>query len=175
MRKKLLVVTALFLFGALSLSARPINIFGGAGIAFSDVEGLFFDVGAEMKLSSNFWAQILFDYYLNPTGLDIPGVDDSMYGINLYGVYKYKMTNQMNLFAKAGAHVTTLRASAQVMGITVAVTDTNFGLGAGAGIEIKVGSNMFVLAGGTIKFLFAEGDTATWFKLYGGFGFQVGK
>lgn len=175
MRKKLVLVTALLFLGALSLSAKPINVFGGAGVAFSDVEGLFFDVGAEMQLANNLWGQILFDYYLNPMGVDIPGINDSMYGVNLYGVYKRPMDNKMNLFAKAGAHITTLKASVNVMGINVAATDTNFGLGAGAGIEYKFSGNLFAYAGGTIKFLFAEGDTATWFKIYGGIGFKVGE
>lgn len=174
MRKTLVFVTILVFICALSLSAAPINVFANAGIAFSDIEGLFFDVGAEMQLSGPIWGQVSFDYYLNPMD-DVEGIDSSVYGINLYGVYKKEMNDKMNIFGKAGVHLTTAKVSGTFMGIDFSASDTDFGIGGGAGIEYKLADKMFLLAGATMKMLFAEGDTANWFKIYGGFCYQVGK
>ncbi len=170
MKKKMIFFTIVLFIATLSLSAAPINIFGNVGMAFSDFEGLFFDVGAEMQLADNFWAQVLFDYYLNPSGEDLAeGVDDSAYGINLYGVYKFGGSDTMNFFAKAGVHYTTYEIGFFGLGIS----ESKFGVAGGAGVEFKMGNNMALVFGGTYKTLFAE-DTLGWFKIYGGINFKVG-
>lgn len=172
MRKTFVFVTILLFLGVFSVSAAPINVFGNVGIALDDLEGLFFDIGAERQLSGPWWAQVVVDYYLNPSGEDMPvGVNDSAYGGYLYGVYKYAMNPKTNFFIKGGFGYTTLKIAA--MGLSV--TESAFGLGAGAGFEYKIGPKMAILAGATYKSMFFEGETGTTFKLYGGFSYQVGQ
>ena len=174
MRKTLVLVTVVLFIGAFSLSAAPINIFGNAGFATSsDVvcKKLFLDIGAEMQLSGPIWGQAVFDYYLNPTGEPMPpGVNDSAYGGFLYGVYKYAMNPKTNFFVKGGVGYTTLKLSAG----GASLSESAFGLGGGAGVEIKFGPKMAILAGGTFKSIFFEGETQNFFKIYGGFSYQVG-
>jgi opacity protein-like surface antigen len=172
MKKTLVLVTVVLFIGAFSLSATPINIFGNFGIAMSDFEGMFMDIGAEMQLSGPLWGQVVFDYYFNPSGADMPaGVTDSAYGGFLYGVYKNTMNDTMTLFAKAGVGYTTYEISFLGIGISASA----FGIGGGAGIEYKVGPKMAILAGGTFKALFDEGETLNIFKIYAGLSYQVGK
>ncbi|MCK5056094.1 MAG: outer membrane beta-barrel protein [Candidatus Aminicenantes bacterium] len=171
MRKTLVLVTVVLFICAFSLSAAPINIFGNFGLAMSDFEGMFLDIGAEMQLSGPIWGQVVFDYYLSPSGLDMPaGMSDSAYGGFFYGVFKNTMNDTMTLFAKAGVGYTTYEISYLGFGISASA----FGLGGGAGIEYKVGPKMAILAGGTFKTLFDEGDTLKIFKIYCGFSYQVG-
>ena len=82
MKKVLVLVTALLLVGVVSLSAKPINVFVNGGMAFSDFEGAFIDLGAEMQIKGNIWGQVLIDSYLSPSGVDLPaGADESAVGI----------------------------------------------------------------------------------------------
>jgi opacity protein-like surface antigen len=177
MKRILLCITLVMFLGVIttSLSAgdKKINLFGNVGIATSDVEGLFVDVGAELQFTNNIYGQLLFDYYFNPTGEDIEGVNDSAYGFNLYGVYKFSSSSALNLFVKAGVHYTTIKASAEAYGISVSVSDSDFGIGGGLGIEYSLSEKMALLLGGTVKVIFSEGETGTWFKFYGGFNFQL--
>ena len=171
MKKMLVFVTVVLFIGAFSLSAAPINIFGNLGIATSDFEGMFMDIGAEMQLSGPIWGQVVFDYYFNPSGANLPaGVSDSAYGGFLYGVFKNAMNNKTNLFAKAGVGYTTYEISFLGIGVSASA----FGLGGGAGIEYKVAPKMAILAGGTFKMLFDEGETMNIFKIYVGLSYQVG-
>jgi hypothetical protein len=172
MKKTLVLVAALLFFGVFSMSAAPINIFGNVGVAMSDFEGMFIDVGGEMQLSGPIWGQVVFDYYLNPSGVTMPaGMSDSAYGGFLYGVYKYGMNPKSNFFVKAGVGYTTYEINFLGFGISASA----FGIGGGAGIEYKIGPKMAVLAGGTFKMLFDEGETLNIFKIYGGFSYQIGK
>ncbi len=158
---------------SLSAEKKAINLFGNVGVAAADFEGMFFDVGAELQLSENIYGQLLFDYYLNPTGLDLEGVDDSAYGINLYGVYKFKSSGNLNLFVKAGIHYTTVEATAEVWGVQVTAESSDFGIGGGLGLEYSLSEKMALVFGATGKLIFSEGDTGNWFKFYGGLNFRL--
>jgi len=160
----------------LSLPAQDegrMNVIGSLGFAVSDFEGLFLDIGAELQFSDKFYGQLLFDYYSNPLPESLPaGVNDSAYGINLYGVLKHSSSEKLNLFAKAGLHYTTIKLSASSGGITVSGTTGDFGVGGGAGIEYILNDKLTLLFGATVKFIFAE-DTGTWFKFYSGVSYRV--
>lgn len=175
MKKFLVFIVMVSLLSVGSLAAedgKKINLFANAGIAFSDFEGLFVDLGAEMQINGPIWAQILLDYYANPSGVDIPGVSDTAYGFNLYGVYKIGKSEKMNLFAKAGVHYTTVKASTNVLGIEISASESKFGIAGGAGLEMKLGQKLFLLAGATVKTIFTE-ETGTWFKVYAGVGIPL--
>jgi len=173
MKKILSCVTVLVVLAAMSTSLCAVNIFGNVGLATSDVEGLFVDIGAELKLSNNFYGQVLFDYYFSPIGEDIPGLDDSAYGFNLYGVYKFTGSESLNLFAKAGVHYTTVKMSASTGGVTFSAESSDFGIGGGLGIEYSMSENVALVLGATAKLIFSEGDTGNWFKFYGGVNFRL--
>ena len=110
MKRILACITVLVVLSAMSTSLYAVNLFGNVGLAASDLDGLFFDVGVEVKITNNFYGQVLFDYYFSPTGEDIEGLDDSAYGFNLYGVYKFTGSGPLNLFAKAGASTSSGRS-----------------------------------------------------------------
>ena len=178
MKRILVSLTVIMFLAAMTTSLgasdkKEINLFGNIGLAASDIEGLFFDVGAELQLANNFYAQFLFDYYFNPTGEDIEGVDDSAYGFNLYGVYKTSGESNLRFFAKAGVHYTTVKASASYEGISISAESSDFGIGGGVGLEYKMGESVALVLGTTGKLIFSEGDTGTWFKFYGGVNFTV--
>ena len=173
MKKILACVTVLVVVSAMSTSLYAFNLFGNVGLATSDLEGLFVDVGAEVKLSNNFYGQVLFDYYFNPTGEDIEGLDDSAYGFNLYGVYKFTGSGPLNLFAKAGVHYTTIKMSASGGGVTVSAESSDFGLAGGLGVEYALSEQAALVLGATAKLIFTEGETGNWFKFYGGINFRL--
>jgi len=176
--KKTLILVMLIVFTAaftLNLSAdegKKMNVFGGLGFALADFEGLFFDIGAEMQITSHIYGQLLFDYYFSPNPDGIEGVNDSAYGINLYAVYKHKSSDTLNIFAKAGVHYTTVKASASGAGYSISVTSSDFGIAGGGGIEYVLNDKLALMFGGTLKLIFAE-DTGTWFKIYGGISYRV--
>jgi hypothetical protein len=173
MKKILACITVLTILATMTTSLSAINIFGNLGYASSDLEGLFFDVGAETKLFQNFYGQFLFDYYFNPTGEDIDGVDDSAYGFNLYMVYKFTGSSSLNLFAKAGIHYTTIKFSASEGGISVSAEDSDFGIGGGVGLEYSLSEQFALVFGVTIKIIFSEVETGNWYKYYGGINFRL--
>lgn len=173
MKKVCIMLTFLFLFSILSFSAlkKPVYepktvVFGDLGFAVSDIEGLFLDAGLQYGLSKNLFAEFMVDYYLKPWGSD---ADGNAFGLNLNGVYKYNLQENLNLFAKAGVNFTFSKASDEVLGQTYSVTSNDFGLNFGGGIEYLLSESMGIRAGGTFKLIFAEGETASWFKFYGGF------
>jgi outer membrane protein W len=156
---------------------RQINLFGGIGFAVSDYEGLVLDIGTEFQITHAFFAQFSIDYYTNPLGADVDtslgAVDFSVVGFNLYGVYKVSPSERLNLFAKAGIHYTTLKASATVDGfLDVSETDSDFGAAGGIGIQYFFNYRLGIVFGGTGKLLFA-GDTLNWFKIYSGVIYRI--
>jgi hypothetical protein len=177
MKKIVLYVTVLMLFMVMSTSLaagdKKINLLGNLGLATSDFEGLFFDVGAEFQFTNNLFAQLLFDYYFNPAGEDIPGIDDSAYGFNLYGVYKFSSSSKLNLFAKAGVHYTTVKLSADLGGMTGSIEESDFGIGGGLGVELSLGEKVALVFGSTVKLLFSDEENLTWYKFYGGINFTI--
>lgn len=173
MKKFCVATLVLMLFTVLSFSASQksayepkTTVFGDLGFAASDVEGLFMDAGLQYGLSKNLFAEFLVDYYLKPWGSD---ADGSAFGLNLNGVYKFNLQESLNFFTKAGVNFTFSKATSDIYGQTYSVTSNDFGLNAGCGIEYLLSEAMGVRLGVTYKLLFTEGETATWFKIYGGF------
>jgi opacity protein-like surface antigen len=142
------------------------TLFGDVGLAVSDFEGLFFDAGVQYGLSKNLFAEFLFEYYLDPAGSE---ADSSAYGLNLNGVYKLELSKGMNAFFKAG--VCLIHTSVTFLGMSVG--DSDIGFNAGGGVEYELSKTMGLRGGATMKISFAEGETSTFFKLYGGFFYRI--
>jgi len=168
--KKTILFTLMFMlvtaggFSAVKQSAaKPeMLVFGDVGLAVSDFEGLFFDAGFQYGFTPKLFAEALFEYYFSPAG---SGVDSSAWGLNLNGVYKHELSEGMKLFAKAG--VCLIHTSVTFMGFSAGNSDIGFN--AGGGLEYALNDTMGLRGGATMKISFAEGDTATFFKLYAGF------
>jgi hypothetical protein len=162
-----ILLTAIGFSAAKKYTPEPkMVVFGDLGLAVSDFEGLFFDAGLQYGLSRNLFAEFLFEYYLDPAGAD---ADSSAYGLNLNGVYKLELADNMNAFFKAG--VCLITTSVTVMGFSGSNSDIGFN--AGGGIEYALSKTMGLRGGATMKISFAEGETSTFFKLYGGFYFKL--
>ncbi len=176
MKKSFIMVTLLFVLTALTVSQpgsgrRNVSVIGSVGTAVSDFEGAFFDVGVEIRTVGNFYLQFLYDYYLNPTGVNVDGVNSSAYGFNLFAVYKFKLSKKLNLFTKVGANYTTVKAS--VSSPRVSASNSDFGAGTGAGFEFNLNKNTGILLGGTAKTIISESGAGIWFKIYCGISFRL--
>jgi len=164
--KKIILFTVMFMlvaaggFSAVKKSAAKPDmlIFGDVGLAVSDFEGLFFDAGFQYGFTPKLFAEALFEYYLSPAG---SGIDSSAWGLNLNGVYKHELSDGLKLFGKAG--ICLIHTSVYSFG------NSDIGFNAGGGVEYALNDTMGLRGGATVKMSFAEGDTATFFKLYAGF------
>lgn len=169
MKKILPVVICVLLLFSFAFAAgekggeKPdMQVFGDLGLAVSDFEGLFLDAGFQYGFTPKLFAEGLFEYYFNPAG---SGFDSSAWGLNLNGVYKHGLSDDMTLFAKAG--ICLIHTSVTVMGFSG--SDSDIGFNAGGGIEYALNEKMGLRGGATLKVSFAEEDTGTFFKLYAGF------
>ncbi len=168
--KKILVLAMLILFVvSVSLPAAGQGkrhiVFAGTGVAVSNLEGLFFDIGVEKRFFGNFYGQFLFDYYLNPFKSFSP-IDSYAYGLNFYGVYKIPASDRIYFCLKTGFHITSWKKEWDVTRIEIR---TDYGFAGGGGIEYHLNDRAFIYSGATVKWAFDELTISDkWVKLYGG-------
>jgi len=184
MKKVFLSLLLVVLVSGLTFGAPPkkakvadekgsISLFFDAGIAFSDFEGLFLEAGGQYAFTPKIFGEFLFDFYLNPAGESGEGVSSKAYGFNFNAVYKHPLSRGLNLFGKAGINLTITSVSFSFWGQDFSESDSNFGLNFGGGVEYGVSEQMAIRGGLTFKIAFAEGETGTWFKLYGGVSYKL--
>lgn len=116
---KKMMIFALVLFLALSVSAekkkKEFNILGGVSFAFSDLEGVVLDLGAELELSRDFFLQFMINSYLGDQGgnyiyyqsghVYAPlSIGTQPFGLNFYGLYKVRVSRNSRIFGKAGVN-----------------------------------------------------------------------
>ncbi|MCP4216320.1 MAG: outer membrane beta-barrel protein [bacterium] len=150
-----------------------IGVIGCAGTSVSDFKGSFFDVGLEVRFSGNFYFQFLVDTYSEPAALgefSAVGLNSSAYGANVYGVYKFSVSQKLSLFTKLGVSYTRLKTSSSP-GLSITMGD--FGAGAGAGLEFRLSKKVNFVMGGTVKALIADSGAGTWLKFYSGLSFRL--
>lgn len=167
MKKLLLTVLTVALLASTGFAAggkdeAEMQVFGDLGLAVSDFEGLFFDAGFQYGFTPKLFGEALFEYYFSPAG---GGADSSAWGLNLNGVYKHGLSDKLTAFAKAG--ICLISTSVTFMGFEGSDSDLGFNLG--GGVEYAMNEKMGLRGGATLKLSFAEGETGTFFKLYGGF------
>jgi opacity protein-like surface antigen len=104
--------------------------------------------------------------------VDVEGVGTSAYGLNLYGVFKQPLSDNLKLFAKAGVNYTVVEGSIQLFGVNFTEAQSKFGVGGGFGGEYALTEKLSLLLGATVKLIFAE-ETGTWFKIYGGVSYRL--
>lgn len=186
MRKMILipVIFAALLLGTVSSAGAEINIFGGVGFAFSDIEGLLVDLGAELQLTKGFYMQFEVDthigdqggnnyYYLNDGYIGSPmRVGTQPYGVSLFGVYKVPVSRNMKIFGKVGLHAAFHLGNVYREDYGYYDYYGNYeytyyddsgprksglGTGFGIGIEQRLTDKLALVLGGTYKILFDEG------------------
>jgi hypothetical protein len=183
--KKVIIITVLFavvLLNPVPSAGAEINIFGGVGFAFSDVEGVLIELGAEMRLTKGFYMQLMVDtylddrarssyYYLGDGYIGSPiTIGTRPYGINFFGVYKVPISRNWKVFGKAGIH-----AAFNLSNVYRGYYDfygyydyyyyyddsgpekNGVGTAFGIGIEHRLTKKLSLLVGGTFKMLFDEG------------------
>lgn len=182
--KKVLIILVVFGLMAnvspLFSSAKSVSLFANAGVAASDFEGMFFDVGVEFQSNKHLSWQLSFDYYIEPYG-DLAFIDkNKAYGPNVYVVYKLHHNEKLSFFGKAGVNYTfvesemnlNLDINGEPMNLSIEGTSSSFGIGVGAGIEYHLNDTISLVTGVTYKRLLSEGG-ANWFKFYGGVSYTL--
>jgi len=165
----LLVVMILSLGLGLNADDKELNVLADLGFAFSDVEGLFFDLGIEKQFKQNLFALLYLDYYFNPTGENFGayGIDASLtlMGINLGAVYKSQLNEKIKWFLRAGLLLAISKATVTFLGYKTSDSASDFGIFGGAGIEYLLSPKLALMAGVALHMVFSDG-TGTWFKLF---------
>ena len=105
----MIIVATLILSLGTGLKAedKELNLMANLGFSFSDVEGLFIDLGIEKQIKENLFALLYLDYYFNPTGENYSGygVDASLtlMGINAGAAYKREISDPSRAPAGVGS------------------------------------------------------------------------
>ncbi len=178
------VVLVLSLGTGLKAEDKELNLLANLGFAFSDVEGLFLDLGVEKQFKQNLFALLYLDYYFNPTGLNESGslygvgydVSLTLMGINLAAAYKRELNEKIKWFVRAGVllALSRLKVTGSYMGVSLSdsTSATDFGLSAGGGIEYILQKKLALVAGVAISMIFSDG-TGTWFKIFAGINYKL--
>lgn len=170
------LITVMVLFAnAVPLSAddgRGLSVFGGFGFALNDFKGFCLVLGTEIQINEKFYAQFLLDYYPSAGEKSVEGAGNSVYGINLYGVFKQPISERLKLFAKAGVHYTVMEGASYFWGMYFTEAQSKFGVGAGFGAEYDLNEKLSLLLGATVKLIFAD-ETGTWIKIYSGVSYHL--
>jgi len=170
------LILGLFLFGFSSpdLSAQKTDsgfeYFAHLGLAFSDFEGLYLDIGVEKAFTEKLSAQVFLDYYPNPVDLGdfYEDFSTSAYGIGVYGKYNLFDSDKLGFYARGGLHLTFLTMNYDWFGEEIELaSETKLGLGGGAGFEYTLSDNMKLLVDGTVRTLFGD-EALTFFVISAG-------
>jgi hypothetical protein len=209
MKKIILVAMLLSIVLPVSADSRQINVFGGVGFSFSDVEGVTIELGAEMELLQGFYLQVMANSYLSDrmggnfyyySGGQLhytQQVSSRPYGLNLYGLYKFRASRRLKVFGKAGVHVAFRMTprydyyyyDSYYYGYNYynnyyyddsGPKKSGVGTAFGIGIEHELTKKLALVVGGTYKMLFDEGSeyapaqgNSRWFKMYTSIKYRV--
>lgn len=169
-----LVGVALLMQPLGAAEGKTISVFENLGFNGGDLEGLSFDLGAEMQFTEKIRGQIMFDYYFSPldeSNESIIDIHDSAWGINAYGVYTFAVGTKVNFYVKGGVNYTTVKASTDFI-FDISSSTGNFGIGLGGGMEYALLERFSLVAGATLKMSFTD-DPLTWIKFYSGLKFTI--
>lgn len=65
MKRSILLGLLVLFIVPLSAAGNQINVLGGVGFAFTDIEGVVLELGVELRLSAGFYVQLTADTYLD--------------------------------------------------------------------------------------------------------------
>ena len=191
MKKWILPGLMVLMILPLSAAAKQINIMGGVGFAFSDIEGAMVELGVELQMVKGFFLQLTADSYLD----DQSGIGDYGYGwdnyilyyggglyapmrvtarpysLDLYSVLKLRVSRQMKVFGKAGVHATFYLQSYwdDYFGYS-GPREEGVGTAFGLGVEQRLTDRLALLVGVNYKLIF---DKAHWYTLSLGISYNI--
>jgi len=114
MKSKTIVclLTILMLPAAARAYERQINLVGTVGMAVGNVERLIVNMGVELEVFRNFYAQVSFDNSLTGDDMSLylhggqvsfaPELRTQVFGMNLLGTFKLPLSRRTAWFTKAG-------------------------------------------------------------------------
>lgn len=172
----LLLMLTLFNLPLKSADRRELSLFAGTGVASTSLKGVFVEIGAEIPIKKRFYLQGVADYYFAPDGKNVK--DDSAYGISLYTVLKFELSNRWGIYVKAGPTYTIHNTREYAFGVNYPVKNANVGFGAGLGFHYILAHRLYIQFGATAKATMVDGklniNDSYWFKFYCTFRYLVG-
>ncbi len=146
------------------------------GVGTSDLDARVFDFGFEVQIAGNFYGQFLAEYS-NESFEEFDAYSSKGWGFNLFGLYKFPVSEKVNLFAKAGVNYTHMELEVEKDedgAYPPGINDNlpNLGIGIGAGVELQVTDHIAIHGGATYKVLF-DSEPLKWLKCYAGFSYGV--
>lgn len=197
MKKWLLPGLLVLVMFPLSAVGKQINVVGGVGFAFSDIEGTMIELGVELQMVSDFYLQLTAGSYLDDRSRGGWGgyigyyggtlyaplqISSRPYSLDLYGVYKLRVSKETRIFGKAGVHAAFYLQSFwdDYYGYSGPQKD-GVGTAFGIGMEHMLTERLAVMVGVTYKMLFDGGslpgaeNNTRWFMLSLGLNYNVNR
>lgn len=172
----LLILLSLFNLPLDAADRRELSLFAGTGLGTASLKGPFVEIGAEMPLKKKLYMQAVAEYYFSPDGKGVK--DDSAYGISLYTVFKFELSNRWGVYVKAGPNYTIHNTREYAFGVDYPVKNANAGFGAGLGFHYIMAHRLYFQLGVTAKATMVDGkiniNDSYWFKFYCSFRYLVG-
>ena len=195
MKKSIFIGMLVLILVPISAAGSQMNILGGVGFAFDDIEGVVIELGMEFRLARSFYMQLTADTYLDDhsegwgdyifyySGIVYypQRIHTRPYGVNIFATYKLPLSRNWNVLGKVGVH-----AAFYLESYYDDYTDYSgpkkegIGTAFGVGIEHRLTERLALVIGGTYKMLF-DGDSnavpalenSHWFKLDLGLNYQI--
>lgn len=197
MKKWMIPGLLVLLMLPISAAGKQINIIGGVGFAFADVEGAMIELGVELQMVKGFFLQLTGASYLDDQGrgawddyivyyggmLHSPmRITSRPYSLDLYSVYKLRVSRKLKVFGKAGVHAAFyIRSYWDDFYNYSGPREDGVGTAFGIGMEHLLTERLAIVVGGTYKMLFdggstpAPGHNTRWFKLYIALNYNVNR
>ncbi len=171
--KKVILFLVILQFGALSVLAVsggiPVGdgdrhrffIMGGTGYASSNPKGGLLEAGVEIRLFGNIHARLLFNNYFGRNVMKDNITVKHMNAVNLYAVYKLRVSETVNFRLKAGGHYTSVKATIDALGLTFDTSMSDIGFCGGPGFSMQLSNRFYIYIEAEVKHLLLE-DPWTW-------------
>lgn len=189
--------TLLFIFTMTGLLCAPLFanvyeqagfvLFLDAGVPIKGAEGRygadfgksFLDIGAQVHLAGNFFAECSFAFFPEPRPNDQYFYNSNGFELALDGLWKFSRGKRITPFVKVGfsyACITSRNAYTEIYYPDAGrQTDRWLGVSAGGGIECQLKNKLRLRLGGTFTLEpnDGEGAVASWGKLFAGLGLGI--
>jgi hypothetical protein len=213
MKSKTVIWILAILMLPLAASAQwdRINLVGTVGMATGNTEKMIVNLGIEIEVFRYFYAQVSFDNFFDWDSMTgyysrdgrtwiSPRIRTRVFGMNLLGAFKFPLSWQCALFAKAGIAYTFRSRYSNDNYYYDGFGDywyggyndyypssedespmrTGLAYALGTGIEYRLNERLALTGGGTYESLFDQtpasgenGEHGNWVKLYVGFSYCI--
>ncbi len=150
-------------------------IIAGGGYTFNRIEGLNYEVGAEVRLFRSIHLRLTWDYYDNAYNFvkDSTHVNNAA-GINLYIVPKIRLSNTAKFYFQFGAMYSRVSSTivADVAGSPYTFSEYAYGGIGGIGFQFQVSNRWYLYFSGCAKYV-KTSDPWAWFRAGAGLMFRI--